>query len=377
MPGQVVPLNEDHVCSFCVHDTPSLYYGEDALRQVFDRHKAQSRAQNRPYDCLLLLSGGKDSIYALYKLVKDFDMNVLAYSYYTAFVDEQAPLNVQNAVETLGVDLLINRHDEAQKRYLRHNIAKFATADISTSKGKASLAAVSHLLCVGCGDGYRKSAYQVAKKHGIQLMIDGGGNPVAANLNIFLNPASKTRYQELVAKPLMEVCVNPVFRNVFYYKNILRHMPILNPDIVLRSLANKTGIQLSTIYETIKKIQGRGGIEELGLYNYVAWDERVMVDTIERELGWRRAAGRSTTTRFDCKVHILLDHIRKQTLGVAEKEVLYSNMIRREMLTRDEALQRIETENREEEAIIDDVVQEILGMIGASDKFEAIQRLYA
>ena len=56
-----------------------------------------------PYDCICLLSGGKDSTYMLARLV-DLGVKVLAYTLDNGYISPEAKGNIQRVVDELGVD---------------------------------------------------------------------------------------------------------------------------------------------------------------------------------------------------------------------------------------------------------------------------------
>ena len=66
------------------------------------RDRARSR-RTGPYDCLHLLSGGKDSTYALLRLV-ELGFQPYALTLDNGFISDQAMENVRRTVEFLGVD---------------------------------------------------------------------------------------------------------------------------------------------------------------------------------------------------------------------------------------------------------------------------------
>lgn len=72
------------------------------------------------YDCLLSLSGGKDSIYLLHKLVKEYRLKVLAYT--SDFdIPPIALANIQRAVKKLNVDHMVDRPSrEFYKKFIRY-----------------------------------------------------------------------------------------------------------------------------------------------------------------------------------------------------------------------------------------------------------------
>ncbi|MEM7113998.1 MAG: amino acid adenylation domain-containing protein, partial [Chloroflexota bacterium] len=61
----------------------------------------------KPYDCMVLLSGGKDSTYMLYQLVHTFGMRPLVFSLDNGYISEQALDNVRRMCADLSVGLEI------------------------------------------------------------------------------------------------------------------------------------------------------------------------------------------------------------------------------------------------------------------------------
>src|SRR5690606_8609575 len=60
------------------------------------------------HDCLMLLSGGKDSTYALYRLV-EMGFDVLAFTLDNGFISEEAKANIRRVTEALDVEHVFGR----------------------------------------------------------------------------------------------------------------------------------------------------------------------------------------------------------------------------------------------------------------------------
>jgi amino acid adenylation domain-containing protein/non-ribosomal peptide synthase protein (TIGR01720 family) len=94
------------VCNECLAFTAyaaraeSYFKSPDDLRALLDSARQRPDA---PYDCLALLSGGKDSTYVLCQLV-DMGYRVLAFTLDNGFISDQAKANIRRVVEALGVD---------------------------------------------------------------------------------------------------------------------------------------------------------------------------------------------------------------------------------------------------------------------------------
>ncbi len=105
-------FDEHGVCNHCNAFTRYRHRVDDYFRTLDDlrahldpirRQRLAGSPDAPPYDCLSLLSGGKDSTYALGRLV-DMGYKVLAFTLDNGFISEQAKDNVRRVVSELGVD---------------------------------------------------------------------------------------------------------------------------------------------------------------------------------------------------------------------------------------------------------------------------------
>ena len=101
-----VEFDEHDVCELCrsfenyQQKAHKYFRNQEELRAIFEQ--AQAR-KSGPYDCLSLLSGGKDSTYALAQLV-EMGFKVLAFTLDNGYISEQAKDNIRRVVKELGVD---------------------------------------------------------------------------------------------------------------------------------------------------------------------------------------------------------------------------------------------------------------------------------
>ncbi|MDS4056528.1 hypothetical protein [Accumulibacter sp.] len=112
VPDQVpgVSLADDGVCNLCrdeaalARETAQAEEARRAFELDLERTLAESRGQAE-YDCLVPLSGGKDSIYLLYRLAVELKLKVLAFT-----VDINIPPlawdNIRRALAKLDIDHL-------------------------------------------------------------------------------------------------------------------------------------------------------------------------------------------------------------------------------------------------------------------------------
>ena len=99
-------FDSEGICQICrTYDTyqyrTQQYF--QPLNQLRSRLESASQRKQGQYDCMMLLSGGKDSTYALAQLV-NMGFRVLAFTLDNGYISEQAKENIRRVVKTLGVD---------------------------------------------------------------------------------------------------------------------------------------------------------------------------------------------------------------------------------------------------------------------------------
>jgi len=99
-------IDETRICSICkeledYRDRADVYFSDMvALRTILDRACDHARGD---YDCIVLTSGGKDSIYALARLA-DMGPRILALTLDNGYLSEGAKDNISRVTKTLSVD---------------------------------------------------------------------------------------------------------------------------------------------------------------------------------------------------------------------------------------------------------------------------------
>jgi len=108
VPGVV--LSKDGICNHCTSDAPAPDPAADevarkAREDDLERALADARRHGGAYDCIVALSGGKDSLYLLYKLKVEYRLRVLAYTV-DINIPQMAWQNIRRTVAKLDVDHL-------------------------------------------------------------------------------------------------------------------------------------------------------------------------------------------------------------------------------------------------------------------------------
>jgi amino acid adenylation domain-containing protein len=149
-------LDDDSVCSVCRSfesiggHAADYFKTEEELRAVF----AESRPTNpSEYDCLMLYSGGKDSSYALCRLV-DMGLKVYAFTLDNGYISDGAKENIRGVTSRLGVPI------------------EFATTPAMKAIFRDSLMRFSNV-CNGCFKTIYTLSMQRAHELGIPIIVTG------------------------------------------------------------------------------------------------------------------------------------------------------------------------------------------------------------
>ncbi|NNF00608.1 MAG: amino acid adenylation domain-containing protein [Pyrinomonadaceae bacterium] len=107
-------FNEVGVCTFCIsfetyrRNAEKYFRTPKDLKKIFDQSKLTNQSK---YDCLMLLSGGKDSTFALSQL-KFMGLNVLAFTLDNGYLSDQAKVNIKRVCDELGVKHIFGKTPE-------------------------------------------------------------------------------------------------------------------------------------------------------------------------------------------------------------------------------------------------------------------------
>ncbi|MBN1167498.1 MAG: hypothetical protein JXA44_10275 [Methanospirillaceae archaeon] len=106
-------LDDDGVCNFCNTNKLKKYQGKEKLLE--DINGILLHHPDRTYDCLVGLSGGRDSTFLLWYVVQELKLKPLAVFVDSGFIPVQTLNNVNHAVTLLDVDLEVVSHEYLKK----------------------------------------------------------------------------------------------------------------------------------------------------------------------------------------------------------------------------------------------------------------------
>jgi hypothetical protein len=267
------------------------------------------------------ISGGRDSSYVLLKLVKDYDIKVLAVNYENPFTVPQAKANIENAVKALKVDLVqFKDKDNKHKRVFKEAVIAWF---------KKPSPALIPIICLGCKPAWLE-IYQISKKHNIQLIITGG------------NPFEVISFKKELVNISRDENSDKAFLKYYYsIRDIVKNSAYFTPTILLTAMksylwGNPRSLGLRLFGAKITWIE---------LFNFIKWDEEEIISRIRDELFWNYPHELKSTWRFDCRVHHLLNFMYMKTLGMTESHDFFAKMVRENQITRENAIERLGIEN--------------------------------
>jgi hypothetical protein len=106
---------------------------------------------------------------------------------------------------------------------------------------------------------------------------------------------------------------------------------------------DKNELQKFLFATTLKRIfyQLSGKIEHIQIPQYTKWDEKVIVNILNEEFDWNKG-NMGFVEHSDCIAAPLKEYLRIKEFGFSEKTMKYSNLIRNNMIDRDNALKNCE-----------------------------------
>lgn len=328
-----VTFDEKGVCSYCASYKKPVLLGEEKLRALLD-------AQRRPgkkYDCVIGISGGRDSSYAILKLVKDYGMKVLALNYDNPFVDPQAVENIDNMADILDVDVMrYTLKNKIHERSFRSNLLAWL---------KKPSAGMVPMLCIACKN-YIPPMIHYSKQHDIKCIVMGGNSFENVSFKReLINVSRDADYKDTYLSGLGGI-VKESLKNLDYYS------PHCIPIMV-------KGYFYGDPYALGPRLFAPD-IAFHHIFDYIPWQETELLSRIRNEIAWKHPEKFASTWRFDCKICHLKKLLYQKTIGMGESEDFYSKMIRDGDISRDEIMERLS-----KESIINfDQIEQVLDMVG-------------
>jgi hypothetical protein len=315
-----ITFDEESVCNYCRDYVKVNVLGEEEFGRVLDKY----RNKGRKYDCVVPISGGRDSSFTLYSIVKKFQMRAIALTVDSGAIASEGYRNIKRVTEALGVDHVWLR-DEGHIEAAKMN----AKIKFHAWLKKPSINTIVPVL--NAADKQMNARiFKYAHENGVPLVL--GGNNIGNStfeqehfktgfLGVF--PNERGVYSTFDKFKLSFLFGLEFFKNRHNY-----HWSVFNEYV---------GGAFVYFFEALQKPKD---VDTLGFYDYFYWNEKEVVSTVRGELGWEGATDTTATWRIDDAAYPLIDYLYLRLVGFTEFDEHYSKLIREGQVSRSEALKR-------------------------------------
>ncbi len=345
--AQFIEFDENGCCSICNHSTNSdlsLDEKKELEAQLEAKIKqCKKDGEGKPYDCLVGVSGGRDSAYLLYLLVTKHKLRCLAAYYKTPFTPDVVDQNVKMLVKKLNVPLI-----EVKLPLERHR--KFAKDMIELWLKKPN-PVIANLACAPCKE-LNREILKIAHKNGIRHIIYGGNK-----FEVFQGGAAQFRDDSAKLKS----SPNNLWRQIkkmFLIAQRGAKLLFENPELIKHFVISFKSSILYITPDTPYLRLRYPNIDTMQYYHYTEYDEKAVIKFL-KDIGWKIPKNCNSTWRADCSFNELKNFMFKKTSNMTYIDSYLSNMVRSNLISREEALKRAKKEG----AISMDRLQEVCDIL--------------
>jgi len=295
IPG--ISFDEKGECSLCkMHDRwDKLFPNNERGAKILEGklEKIRREGKGKKYDCIVGISGGRDSTFLLYMAAAKWNLRPLAVHFNDGFDNPVAGENMLKAVQKLGVELRTITSDFRECK------------DLKIVDLKASTPLLNNGTDVGIG----ASLYGVAYKEGVKTILFG--------------QSFRTEGVRPLAWAYFDGDHLRAVHNIFGTYPLRKWVPE-NPGYNL-------GIREMFFYSVIH------GIKVFSPLYYYPYIRKEAEETLKAELGWVYPGAHY----FDDLYWSLITYIHRVKFNIDFRLIEYSALVRSGLRSRDEALGRV------------------------------------
>ncbi len=312
-----IEFDEEGVCNYCRSYKKNKVKGIAVLEETISKFRSKS---GEP-DCIIGISGGRDSIYGLHYIKNVLKMNPIVYTYDWGMITDLARRNISRVCGELGVEhILISADINKNRRNIRKNVTAWLK--------KPNLGMVPLFMA---GD---KQYFYFMNK----LKKQTGINLVFFCENMLEKVDFKAGFAGIKPKsaeegPVYSLSLMKKIKLAAYYaKEYFSNLSYFNSSIL-------DSIFAYFYYYLMDR-------EYLNLYEYIKWDEKEIISTIINNYDWELADDTNVTWRIGDGTAAFYNYIYHTVAGFTENDAFRSNQIREGALNREEAIKIVAEENK-------------------------------
>jgi len=322
-----VTFDENGVCSVCKnHEYKQKKVDwqkrEEELHQLLDRYVGKY-----DYDCIIPGSGGKDSVFQVYTLVKRFGLKPLVVTFDHGMFRPTVRENWEQCLRKLGVDHISFRPSwQVIKKVMLESLKR---------KGD---------FCWHCHSGIYAYPMRVAVNYNVPLII--WGEPTSEYTSYVTYDGSSSG-REILDEKAFNRYINLGITAEDMYE-------MLNGEVSMRDLEPFR----YPAYKDLKAIK----CQSVCLGDYIPWDIHKHVEIIKRELGWKEDLPEGVPPDFayekiECMMEGLRNYLKYIKRGYGRTNHLMNLEIRNKRVSRDEAIRLVEEYDGRRPASLDNFLQ--------------------
>jgi N-acetyl sugar amidotransferase len=310
-----VEFDEMGICTACQSSEQKMHINwqerRGQLAGILDKAKANAGDN---YDCIIPISGGKDSFFQLHVLVKEFGLKPLAVTFSHNWFSETGYHNLMLALETFQVDHV----QFTPNRALVNKLAKKSIFKIGDA-------------CWHCHSGVGAFPLQTAVRYGIPLLVWGESIAEASGRASYDTPVRKFDRE--------------------YFEKVSAKVPpaaMLGDGITEQDLAP---FRLPTA-EQCEAI----GLQGIHLGDYMFWDDEKQMEFVRDHYGWKETEIEGTYKCYksaECIMPGVHDFACYLKRGYGRATYQASLDIRNGLMTRQEGLQIASSYDKERPHALD------------------------
>jgi hypothetical protein len=320
-----VSFDEDGVCSLCRDHGVTV----QKEREVLESRRAEladlaveAKAGGGQYDCIVPVSGGRDSAYVAYYVRHQLGLRPLGVNFDNGYRSPQALANLESMTRKLDMDLVTLRPAP--------DLVRAVFAHFFKTCG---------YFCVACDAlGYvviGSFVAREARRTGHAPLVVGGWS-------------RKYEYQPGLSVLSMSFFGETLRKDAALFAK-LRSCPLVEPAVLTHF----------TEVEDIRQMSNLSGMgaKLVQLPDYVDWDYSQIGKTLEEELGWEIPSG-GREAHFDCRLAPLGEYLKCRRFGFSQEDIRNSVLVREGRMSRDEALDKTRLAQTTEPEVLQEALAE-------------------
>lgn len=308
---------------------------EKMLREILDHFRTQNQDN---YDCMVPISGGKDSWFQLHVMTKVYGMKVLAVTASHNWYSPAGKRNLERALEVFKVDHIMYTPN-------RETVNKIA---------RASLKAIGDA-CWHCHIGVSSFPLKIAIKFGIKLLVYGESPAEFSGRATYLND------------DLYESTDSTFVTDKKGKENIFRsdpeHWLKNSAKVPAETMVDKEGLTAKDLVmyrmPDIEEFQ-KAGITAIFLGDFMFWDHERQTEFLVREYGWEEDHVEGTYKRYksvECIMPGVHDYTKFLKRGFGRGTDMASQDVRAGLLTREEGFELAKQYDTERPGALDEYLR--------------------